>query len=77
MARKYKQQLFRSRREPFVEHHQRTYGGELPIWVAIEVWDFGMLSKLFAGMKLSDQDLIAQKNMVWRMVGRLPVGYVV
>lgn len=58
---KYKQQLFRSRREPFVEHHQRTYGGELPIWVAIEVWDFGMLSKLFAGMKLSDQDLIAQK----------------
>lgn len=58
---KYNQQLYRSRREPFVEHHRRMYGGELPIWVAIEVWDFGMLSKLFSGMKLSDQDLIAQK----------------
>ena len=58
---KYRQQLDRSRREPFVEHHQRMYGGELPIWAAIEVWDFGLLSKLFAGMKLTDQKIIANK----------------
>lgn len=58
---KYKQQLHRSRRAPFVEHHKRSYDGELPIWAAVEVWDFGMLSKLFAGMKQKDQNHIAQK----------------
>lgn len=58
---KYEQQIHRSRREPFVEHHKRMYGGELPIWVAIEVWDFGMLSKLFGGMKIKDKNIIAQK----------------
>lgn len=31
---KYQQQLHRSSREPFVEHHKQLYGGELPIWVA-------------------------------------------
>lgn len=47
-------------------HHKRVYGGELPIWVAIEVWDFGMLSKLYSGMKLGDRDRIAQKYGVER-----------
>lgn len=58
---KYAQQLKRSRRESFVEHHKHVYGGELPIWVAIEIWDFGMLSKLFAGMNVKDRDEIAKK----------------
>lgn len=58
---KYKQQLRRSQRAPFVEHHKRSYDGELPIWAAVEVWDFGMLSKLFSGVKLKDQNYIAKK----------------
>lgn len=58
---KYQQQLERSRREPFVEHHKKYYSGELPIWAAIEVWDFGLLSKLFAGMQFEDQKVIAEK----------------
>lgn len=58
---KYQQQLHRSRREPFVEHHEKRYGGELPIWAAIEVWDFGLLSKLFAGMQFDDQKTISDK----------------
>lgn len=33
--------------------------GRLPIWVAIEIWDFGALSRLFAGMNVKDQDVIA------------------
>jgi hypothetical protein len=33
--------------------------GRLPIWVAIEIWDFGALSRLFAGMNIKDQDAIA------------------
>jgi abortive infection bacteriophage resistance protein len=38
----------------------RKYGS-LPIWVAIEVWDFGMLSTLYEGMKYDDKKRIAMK----------------
>lgn len=57
---KYEDHLHRARREPFVVHYLNKYG-RLPIWVAIEVWDFGMMSKLYAGMKSADQDQIATK----------------
>ncbi len=55
---KYQAMLRRARKEPFVAHHQQQYGA-LPVWAAIEVWDFGMLSKLFAGMQHADQQTIA------------------
>jgi abortive infection bacteriophage resistance protein len=55
---KYQSMLHRARNEPFVAHHQQQYGA-LPIWAAIEVWDFGLLSKLFAGMQHADQQAIA------------------
>ncbi len=57
---KYQQCVRRARREPFVSHYQEKYG-QLPIWVAIEIWDFGLMSKLFAGMKPQDQLIIAKK----------------
>nr|WP_255490701.1 Abi family protein [Duganella sp. CY15W] len=55
---KYQSMLQRARKEPLVAHHQQQYG-TLPIWAAIEVWDFGLLSKLFAGMQHADQQAIA------------------
>ena len=55
---KYASMLHRSRKEPFVAHHLQQYGA-LPIWAAIEIWDFGLLSKLFAGMQHADQQTIA------------------
>lgn len=55
---KYAAMLHRSRKEPFVAHHLQQYGA-LPIWAAIEIWDFGLLSKLFAGMQHADQQAIA------------------
>lgn len=55
---KYKSMLNRARKEPFVEHHRNQYG-KLPIWAAIEVWDFGLLSKLFSGMQYADKEAIA------------------
>lgn len=55
---KYHAMLNRARKEPFVAHHRQQYGA-LPIWAAIEVWDFGLLSKLFAGMQFADQQAIA------------------
>lgn len=56
---KYDTLLKRARREPFVAHHKEKYGGHMPIWAAIEVWDFGLLSRLFWGMKNEDQQPIA------------------
>lgn len=58
---KYSAQLHRARREPFVQHHADKYFNQLPIWVAIEVWDFGLLSRLFDGMQYADKNQIAQK----------------
>lgn len=48
-------------KEEFIKHNKVKYGFPLPIWVICEVWDFGTLSTLFAGMKEADQDAIASK----------------
>lgn len=37
----------RASKEQFVVHHRQRYGGELPIWAAVEVMDWGMLSHLY------------------------------
>lgn len=58
---KYNIQLERARREPFVQHHANKYFNKLPIWVAIEIWDFGLLSRIFDGMQYADKNQIAQK----------------
>jgi len=51
-------------KEDFVLHYRRTHGGDLPIWVAIELWDFGAMSQLFSLMKVPDQTKIAAKYQV-------------
>lgn len=51
----------RARREPFIVHHRQKYQDHLPVWVAIEVWDFGLLSHLFSGLKYADKQKIAAK----------------
>ena len=58
---KYGSLLHRAQREPFIAHHKAKYGGRVPIWVAIEVWDFGLLSRLFDGLKYEDKNHIANK----------------
>ena len=54
-------QLITRSREEFVKHNSAKGGLPLAIWVACEVWDFGTLSKLFGGMRVEEQDLIAKK----------------
>lgn len=58
---KYREQVRRAQKQPFIQHHQKAYQGSLPIWVAVEVWDFGMLSKMYSGMKYADREQIAQR----------------
>ena len=47
--------------EDFVKHFHATYSTDLPIWVAIELWDFGMLSHLVGGLKYDDQTAMARR----------------
>jgi abortive infection bacteriophage resistance protein len=57
---KYHTHVHRARREPFVKHYMDKYG-RLPIWVAIEIWDFGLLSKMYAGLQYKHKEHIAAK----------------
>lgn len=58
---KHIQLLHRAKKEPFIAHHNQNYHGIVPIWVAIEVWDFGCMSRLYAGMTFLDKMIIAKK----------------
>ncbi len=58
---------FRRSNEEFVTHFKlKYYRQDLPIWMAIELWDFGMLSVLIDGMRVSDQLRLAQKYSIPR-----------
>lgn len=45
----------------FVKHFQVKYSDPLPIWAAIELWDFGTLATIFEGMKVQDRRVITKR----------------
>jgi len=55
------QELFQSSSEPFAQHVQRRYEGTPPIWIAVELWDFGLLSHFYPLMQLEDRKFIADE----------------
>ena len=66
-------------KDAFVKHHYdkfkdhlENYGiaAQLPIWIAIELWDFGMLSKLYSGMLVEDCTCVASRFEVpsWKVM---------
>lgn len=57
MRLKWRNLIGRSREE-FIRHNKTRYGLPLAIWLACEVWEFGALSTLYAGLKEEDQDEI-------------------
>lgn len=51
---------FLDSREDFAKHFKTKYAGvHPPIWIDVELWDFGSLSHLFGGLTIADQDQIA------------------
>lgn len=48
-------------KEEFVNHYKTKYGTPLPIWVSIEVWDFGLISWFFPGMQFKDREAMANR----------------
>lgn len=61
--------LLNRSKEDFVKHYRQKHGQDLPIWVAIETWDFGAMSQLYAIMKVPDQQAISTKYGVtdWKV----------
>jgi abortive infection bacteriophage resistance protein len=64
------EQLVLRSKEKFVTHYKIKYGLPLPIWVAIELWDFGLLSTFYQGMRVNDKLNIAEKYAIpdWRIM---------
>jgi abortive infection bacteriophage resistance protein len=46
-------------REEFAEHFRSKYSSDLPIWMSIELWDFGTLATVLNGMKSTDLDQLS------------------
>ncbi len=62
----------RRSRDEFVLHYESKYGTRLPlpIWIAIELWDFGLLSHLFSGLTIKDRQAIATRFAIpgWQLM---------
>ena len=56
---KHESELKKSREECICWHTKRYQG--IPFWVAIEVWDFGLMSKYFAMLKDSYRNIILNR----------------
>lgn len=53
---------FKNSKEDFAKHFKEKYPNDQPpIWVAVELWDFGTLSHFYSGLKVVDKDAIATR----------------
>lgn len=46
---------------PIILHHNEKYDGKIPIWVVVEFFSIGMLSKFYSDMKTQDKKLISKE----------------
>lgn len=53
-------EINKNRKELFIKHHLQKYKGNFPIWVVIEIFSFGMLSKTYQNLNLCDQKSISR-----------------
>lgn len=54
-------QLKQRSQEEFVRHHDEHYGGKLPIWVVVEILEFGQLINLYSLSPFPLRQAIAQR----------------
>lgn len=48
-------------KEDYVKHFRTKYSSPLPIWISIELWDFGTLSMFIEGLKVPDKQALATR----------------
>lgn len=53
-----------SSKEPWVKDYRAEYLPPLPLWMAVELWDFGTVSRLLQMAHPNDRHKIAKKYMV-------------
>ena len=61
LMNKFKIEVKRQDDLAFVRHHQQKYGGQFPVWVAVELFSFGMLAQLYDMLIEHDQWAIARE----------------
>ena len=60
LMNKFKIEVKRQDDLAFVRHHQTKYGGQFPVWAAVELFSFGMLAQLYDILIEDDQWAIAK-----------------
>lgn len=48
-----------ARHNPAIKHHREVYGGDAPVWVLMDVLDFADISRLYEGLGVQAQWIIA------------------
>ena len=56
----FEREVAHNKKNAFVKHHLEKYNGKFPLWVATELFTFGMLSKMYADLILQDQKELAR-----------------
>ncbi|MCF6766677.1 Abi family protein [Thiotrichales bacterium 19S3-7] len=56
--------LIERSKEEYIKHNLNNYGKDLKIWVACQVWDFGLMSKFYEGMLPCYKNRIAEKYQI-------------
>lgn len=64
--RKYQERCIESSKEDFVAHFREKYDGELPVWVATELLNFGQLVRLLQFLPEKTQTVVAREFGVMR-----------
>lgn len=54
-------EISNNKRSSFVAHHKKYYDGHFPIWVVVELFTFGMLSRFYGDMETADQKSLSRK----------------
>jgi len=57
----YAQDIKNSNHQEFIRHHIKQYNGKLPIWVAVEVMQFGTISSLLSNLRDTDIQKVANE----------------
>ncbi|NFA91035.1 abortive infection bacteriophage resistance protein [Clostridium botulinum] len=57
-----KSEVNKNRKELFIKHHLHKYNGHFPIWAIVEIFSFGMLSRMYANLNITDQKAIAREG---------------
>jgi len=53
-------EIRKNNKELFVRHHLNKYKGHFPIWVIVEIFSFGVLSRAYSNLNIIDQKEIAK-----------------